>query len=116
MLSEADAVPEEVGRAEKLLLVEDIVSSVVAGLPLRVGVEAVDPASVAGEVTVSVVEATEVWMTTSVVEAADTTGSEGSADVDTGGGGGGPTAVAEATGVVTGTEIRQPKYVTPGGQ
>lgn len=114
MLSEADAVPDEVGRPERLLLVEAIVSRVVVGLPPRVGAEVVDPVSVAGEVTVSVVEATEVWMTTSVVEAVDTTGTEGSADVDTGGGG--STAVAEATGIVAGTETRQPKYVIPGGQ
>lgn len=55
----------------------------------------------------------------SVVEAVETAGTEAtvdscSADVGTGGGGG--TAVAEATGVDAGTEVRQPKCETPGGQ
>ncbi|ERS95129.1 hypothetical protein HMPREF1624_08339 [Sporothrix schenckii ATCC 58251] len=77
--SETEPDPEEVEGAEGLLGVEDIVSKVLVELP---------PCIVAADVG---------------------TGDVGLGGGGGGGGGGGPTAVAEATGVVTGAVIRQPK-------
>lgn len=60
LLLGVDADPEGEGRGTWLVVTADIVSRVVAGLPPLVGEGSRDPRSVAGEVIVSVVEATDV--------------------------------------------------------
>lgn len=114
LLLEADDDPEEVGRVERPVEVPDIVIRVSVEPPLCADMVVVDIMSVTGDVTISVVEATEDCTTTVVVEGVDTGVADCSVVVDAGGGGGGgggggPTAVADATGAVAGTEARQPK-------